>query len=169
MRRFDFFNLISLLLCVGSFVMLFSIGWSLLDRFTFMQRAPTAIVKGKILDVTFSPPRYTCSSSSSGDGPPTSHCDYDSSDSCNARVQFSTNQEQRREIIYQSGQDTLSECRKQVGKMIDVAYYIADPRDARVPPPEVSLLEMMSDIFLILFFLLIWLYWWFGPLLERWR
>jgi hypothetical protein len=164
---FDLFTLMSMLMCAIHFYVIFSGGWSLYDRATFMQRAPTTIVKGNILDVTFQPPEYVChySSANTNSSP---DCHYDSSNSCNARVQFSPSPEQLREVTYRTGIGTLSECRAQVGKTVEVAYHTAHPEDARVPVPLVSPFEVAVYLFFALFFLVFWVCWWRSLLGSRW-
>src|SRR5205823_5542522 len=108
------------LFCLGiTLLFLVLISWFLVDQLTFMQRAPTTIVQGKITSITIDSP-------GSDDA------------SCHARVQFYTNHKQSIEIINSLSSTTgmgITHCNGQVGDVVNVAYHITDPHDARVIPP----------------------------------
>jgi len=87
----------------------------LIDRSTFVQRAPTAFTKGKIISVT---------DARSGDG-------Y----SCTTLVQFSPDHKQSIEISADGGDADEDKCNGYRGNVVDVAYHIANPHDARVMSP----------------------------------
>lgn len=111
------------------------IGWSLVDQLTFIQRAPTSIVQGKITSITIEAPGTEDAS-------------------CQAHIQFVAHDEQRIEIINPLSDTTKmgeTYCDGRVGDSMKVAYHIADPHDARVIPPRGFLLGNLGVIVAFIF------------------
>lgn len=131
----------SFLFCLGmTLLFLICIGSYLIDQLTFVQRAPTAFVKGVMTKVTLD-----------SSGP-------DDDASCNALVKFSPKQKHSREISYGLSSWSflgLTNCNGQVGDVVDVAYHIADPNDARVLPPGGFLLGNWIWFIALIFVLLV--------------
>ncbi len=126
-------RLFTLLLCLGgTLFLLFYIGADLIDQLTFVQCAPTTIVKGVITEVTSTP-------SSLGEV------------TCHAIIKFFINQNRSGEI---SDVQSSTNCSGNVGDVVDVAYHLADPSDARIIPPGGFLLGnwiMFLSIILVLY------------------
>jgi hypothetical protein len=109
------------------------IGWHLIDELTFVQHAPTAIVKGTITQVTTKEILT-----------PSNHYE-----TCDALITFSPYQ--KHSIEFSSD----ISCDSKVGDIVSVAYHIADPNDARVIPPGGFLLRGWVLFVVIIVFLLV--------------